>query len=97
MKLESCATIFYVLNLDPNKKKRTKLTDRDLGLKSLYNTYLNKGLPPTPICNPGISSILAVLNPADTKYLYFVSKNDGTHEFSITSEEHLKAKKKYQQ
>ena len=97
MKLESCATIFYVLNLDPNKKKRTKLVDRDLALNSLYNTYKNSGLTPTPICNPGIQSILAVLNPADTKYLYFVSKNDGTHEFSKTAEEHMKAKKKYQQ
>jgi UPF0755 protein len=92
MKLESCASVLYALNnIGINK---THLTDTDLKINSVFNTYIHYGLPPTPICNPGLKSILAVLNSPDTNYLYFVSKKDGTHEFSTTLEEHLKAKKK---
>ncbi len=72
------------------------LTREDLTRPSPYNTYLNKGLPPTPISNPGEASLRAVLYPAETNYLYFVSKRDGTHHFSKTEEEHLEAVKKYQ-
>jgi UPF0755 protein len=61
-----------------------------------YNTYMNQGLPPGPICNPGQDALQAVLYPADTAYLYFVSKNDGTHRFSSTLEEHNRAVEKYQ-
>jgi UPF0755 protein len=66
------------------------LTAEDLQVDSPYNTYLNKGLPPGPICNPGEPSIKAVLQPAHTEYLYFVAKNDGSgeHLFAKTLDEH---------
>ncbi len=66
------------------------LTPGDLTIQSPYNTYQHKGLPPNPICNPGEASIRAVLQPADTNYLYFVAKNDGsgTHLFARTLDEH---------
>jgi len=57
-----------------------------------YNTYKNAGLPPGPICNPGLASIEAVLNPEPGDYLYFVSAGDGSHVFSKTYTEHLQAK-----
>jgi UPF0755 protein len=61
-----------------------------------YNTYTHEGLPPGPICNPGRAALAAVLNPDATPFLYFVSKNDGTHHFSVTFEEHNAAVNKYQ-
>ncbi len=60
-----------------------------------YNTYVHPGLPPGPICNPGAASLEAVLDPGSTDYIYFVSKGDGTHQFSVTLEEHGKAVKQY--
>ncbi len=72
------------------------LTRADLQRPGPYNTYLNPGLPPTPIANPGLGSIRAVLYPAETEYLFFVSKNDGTHYFSKTAEEHGSAVRQYQ-
>lgn len=72
------------------------LTRRDLETPTRYNTYIIKGLPPTPICNPGIKSINAALMPAHTNYLYYVSKNDGSHYFCDTLECHNKAVYKYQ-
>jgi len=72
------------------------LTKKDLETPTRYNTYINKGLPPTPICNPGIESINAVLMPANTNYLYYVSKNDGSHHFCETLDCHNKAVYKYQ-
>jgi UPF0755 protein len=70
---------------------KRELTDADLQLESPYNTYLHVGLPPAPICNPGEASIRAVLQPAQTDYLYFVARQDGsgTHAFARTLEEHL--------
>lgn len=86
MPLQADPSINYAL------KKFRKLTYKDYySVKSPYNTYLNEGLPPTPIGNPGKESIKAVLFPAKVPYLYFVSKGDGTHYFSRTYEEHLKA------
>lgn len=64
---------------------------RHLDRESPYNTYLHKGLPPGPICNPGEKSLRAVLAPDKSAYLYFVSNNDGTHTFSATYDEHLRA------
>lgn len=68
----------------------------DLDLDSPYNTYLYPGLPPGPIASPGAESISAALNPADSNYLYFVSKNDGSHVFSSTYAEHSRAVRQYQ-
>lgn len=61
-----------------------------------YNTYTHEGLPPGPICNPGRAALAAVLKPDSTPYLYFVSRNDGTHHFSVTLEEHQAAVNRYQ-
>jgi len=92
MKLESCSTVLYGLGY-PDRK----LTYDDLRNASmLYNTYVYSGLPPGPICNPGLSSIMAAINPSDVKYIYFVSKNDGTHHFTENYNDFLTAKRKYQ-
>ena len=91
--LESCATIEYAL---PRHKNR-RLTYDDLEIDSPYNTYRRQGLPPGPICNPGRKSLEAAVYPAETKYLYFVSKGDGSHIFSRTLEEHNRAKHLVQQ
>lgn len=64
---------------------------RHLDRESPYNTYLHKGLPPGPICNPGEKSLRAVVDPKQNPYLYFVSNNDGTHTFSASYDEHLQA------
>jgi len=89
--LQSDPTIIYGLpHFDGNLRKR------DISNPHPYNTYVHPGLPPGPICNPGRASIEAVLGPAKTDYLYFVSKNDGTHQFSKTLSEHLKAVRRYQ-
>jgi UPF0755 protein len=92
MTLGSCPTIAYAVG----KFKGQHLSLRDLAVDSPFNTYFNNGLPPTPVSNPGTSAFRAVLQPAPTDYLYFVSKNDGTHYFSKTLKEHNKAVRKYQ-
>jgi peptidoglycan lytic transglycosylase G len=73
----------------------TPITESDLNLKSPYNTYVNNGLPPGPICNPGKASILAALHPASTHYLYFVSNNHGGHRFARTLAEHQRNVARY--
>jgi UPF0755 protein len=73
------------------------ITKSDLKRKTPYNTYVIEGLPPGPIASPGIKSIKAALYPAQVNYLYFVSKNDGTHYFSKTGEEHVAAVMLYRQ
>ena len=85
--LESCATVKYALG-----KHKGRLVQADLNVASPYNTYLHRGLPPGPIGNPGIASILAALYPADVDYLYFVARGDGTHIFTRTNREHARAK-----
>ena len=70
--------------------------NRDLKIVSPYNTYLNKGLPPGPINNPGIESIKAALFPTESDYLYFVARGDGYHTFSKTEKQHNKAKRDFQ-
>jgi len=91
MRLESDPTVIYGLkDFDGN------LTRKDLSKHTPYNTYRIRGLPPGPIANPGLESIKAVLYPARTDYLYFVSKNDGSHYFSKTLSEHNRAVARYQ-
>jgi len=94
MKLDCDPTIVYALKQAGKYKGR--LFTKDLKLDSPYNTYLNRNLPPGPIASPGQASLKAALNPADVKYLYFVSRNDGSHQFSLTFREHQNAVNKYQ-
>jgi UPF0755 protein len=89
--LQSCATVEYIL-----KERKLRLSIQDLSIDSPYNTYLHPGLPPGPICNPGRNSIKAVLFPAKTDYLFFVSRGDGSHYFSKTGREHQAAIRRYQ-
>jgi UPF0755 protein len=91
MRLESDPTVIYgIADFDGN------LTRRHLETPTAYNTYRISGLPPGPIANPGAAAMEAVLFPAETDALYFVSRNDGTHVFSRTYAEHLKAVRRYQ-
>ncbi|MCG6922948.1 MAG: endolytic transglycosylase MltG [Acidobacteria bacterium] len=94
MLLQTDPTIIYAL-----KREGTwngNIRRRDLEMDSPYNTYRYPGLPPGPIGSPGREAILAVLDPADTRDLYFVSRNDGTHHFSETLREHNRAVDRYQ-
>lgn len=89
--LQSDPTVIYGLpTFDGNLHKK------DLSHPSPYNTYRWPGLPPGPIASPGADAIKAALYPAASSFLYFVSKNDGTHQFSATLDEHNKAVEKYQ-
>ena len=72
-----------------------KVTKQDISRPSAYNTYLNRGLPPGPIGNPGVEALEAALHPAVTPYLYFVARKDGTHQFSRTLQEHNNAVNRY--
>ena len=91
MRLETDPTVIYgIPDFDGNIKRR------HLETYTPYNTYKIKGLPPGPIASPGALAIQAALYPAQTDYLYFVSKKDGTHQFSKTIKEHNAAVRKYQ-
>lgn len=89
--LQSDPTVIYALaSFDGDLRKK------DLSIESPYNTYKVRGLPPGPISNPGSASIHAALFPVPTNYLYFVSRNDGSHQFSSTLSEHNSAVRKFQ-
>jgi UPF0755 protein len=88
--LQVDATITYITG-----KKTTKIPKEDLKIDSPYNTYKYKGLPPGPICNPGLESILAALYPKDSDYWYYLSTPEGKTLFFKTLEEHNLAKAKY--
>jgi len=91
MPLQADPTVIYgIENFNGN------LTRKDLETPTPYNTYTEGGLPPGPIANPGRQSLLAALRPADTSYLYFVSREDGSHEFSSTLADHNRAVNRYQ-
>ena len=90
MKLQADPTIQYILSGPPKA-----LSNRDLRVKSDYNTYQNYGLPPGPINNPGIESIKAALYPKDTNFLFFVAQGDGSHAFTTNEKDHEEAKKIY--
>lgn len=85
MPLQANPTIWYITGRSAYWLKKS-----DLKIDSPYNTYLHPGLPPTPICNPTMSTIRAVLRPARTPYLYFVADGKGRHIFSRTYREHLR-------
>jgi len=100
MPLEADPTVQYALGNDPASVAKygywkKELTQADLEVDSPYNTYRNTGLPRGPICSPGLDSIEAVIRPADTNYLYFVARADGSHVFAETLEEHLRNIEQY--
>lgn len=92
MRLQTDPTVIYGLGntFDGNLRRV------DLRRSGPYNTYLNRGLPPTPIALPGAASIQAAMHPADGKYLYFVSRGDGSSQFSESLDEHEAAVERYQ-
>jgi UPF0755 protein len=91
MRLETDPTVIYgIEDFDGN------LTRKHLRTPTPYNTYLNRGLPPGPIASPGKAALEAALFPADTDFLFFVSRRDGTHQFSSTLKDHQEAVRKYQ-
>ena len=91
MRLQADPTIQYIIEDSPRR-----LLNKDLKIKSPYNTYLNYGLPPGPINSPGLESIKAALYPEKVDFLFFVAKGDGYHTFSRTEKEHNKAKRDFQ-
>jgi UPF0755 protein len=90
MPLESDATVNYITG-----KSDRSATIADTKIKNPYNTYQNRGLPPTPISNPGLGSLLAAVNPAKSDYLYFLNAPDGTAYFAKTLAEHNANRAKY--
>jgi UPF0755 protein len=91
MPLQSDPTVLY-----GRIEARGPITRADLDDRSPYNTYVHRGLPPGPIANPGRAALEAALDPAATRALYFVSRNDGSHEFSDTLEAHNRAVRHFQ-
>src|SRR3972149_9970549 len=91
IRLQSDPTVIYAL-----KDFNGNLTRRHLLKRTPYNTYIRHGLPPGPLASPGRASLLAAVNPAGGGYLYFVSKNDGTHHFSTNLKDHNRAVNTYQ-
>jgi UPF0755 protein len=91
MPLQSDPTVIYAI-----PDFTGNLTRADLARPSPYNTYVSGGLPPGPIANPGLAALDAAMAPADSSALYFVSRNDGSHEFSATLAEHNRAVSRYQ-
>ncbi len=92
MPLQVDASFKYI-----NGKTTATLSLADLKMNSPYNSYTNKGLPPTPISNPGLMSIQAALNPIKTPYLYFLTDKNGNMHYAKTFAEHLQNKEKYLQ
>ncbi len=99
MPLEADPTVQYAIASPESVRLygywKQGLTRSDLETASPYNTYRFRGLPPGPICSPGLDSILAAVSPADTNYLYFVAKPDGSHAFAETLSEHLENVERY--
>lgn len=89
MRLQADPTVAYALRLDG--RWTGTLYRSDYGYESPYNTYLHEGLPPGPICNPGLAALKAAVSPARTDFLYFVADRSGGHTFSRTFEEHRDA------
>jgi UPF0755 protein len=101
MMLQADPTVQYAITARPGSVIeygywKRELSMQDLLFDSTYNTYAKSGMPPGPIANPGIDSIIAVIRPAQTNYLFFVARNDGSHVFSRTFEEHEANVQRYQ-
>ncbi|MDZ7793397.1 MAG: endolytic transglycosylase MltG [Spirochaetia bacterium] len=97
MRLQSCATVVYVMTEIQGEAHPEKITFNDLEIESKYNTYTEWGLPPAPIANPGIVALRAVFYPADTESLYFLLKDPdaGQHVFTKTLNDHNRAYRLY--
>ena len=97
LRLSADPTVQYAKGYDPETGNwwNPMLPGEGLTLDSPYNTFREQGLPPGPICSPGLASILAALNPEDTDYLYFHAVGDGSHVFATTLEEHLQNQQQY--
>lgn len=97
MKLDIDATLQYGLGFQEKEKRwwKKSLTENDKTFDSSYNTYLVNGLPPTPISNPGLSSLDATVNPATTNYLYYISDSKGNNHYAVSYYRHLDNIKKY--
>ncbi|MEJ2734162.1 MAG: endolytic transglycosylase MltG [Anaerolineae bacterium] len=97
LRLSSDPTVQYVKGYDPETGNwwNPMLPGEGQTIESPYNTFQVQGLPPGPICSPGLASILAVLNPSDTDYLYFHAIGDGSHVFASTLDEHLQNQEQY--
>jgi UPF0755 protein len=99
MALQADPTVQYAVSTRSGGQEgwwKRSLTAADLQFDSPYNTYTRGGLPPGPIANPGLDSILAVLRPEKTSYLYFVARPDGSHAFATTFEEHERNVERFQ-
>lgn len=91
MRLQTDPTVIYAMvNFDGNIRKK------DLSIDSPYNTYKYSGLPPGPIASPGLEAITAAMNPVESEYLFFVSRKNGSHQFSTNYKDHTRAVRKYQ-
>lgn len=98
MRLEADPTVQYAIGYQPATGQwwKTPISlEEYAAVDSPYNTYLYPGLPPGPICNPGLDSIRAVLQPQESEFLYFVARGDGTHVFARTFEEHARNVRRY--
>jgi UPF0755 protein len=97
LRLSSDPTIQYAKGYDPETQSwwNPMLPGEGQTVESPYNTFKVQGLPPGPISNPGLASILAVLNPADTGFLYFHAIGDGSHAFASTLQEHLQNQEQF--
>jgi UPF0755 protein len=95
MRLQSDPTVIYGI-LETRGEFDGNIRKRDLQTDTPWNTYTRGGIPPGPIASPGADAIRAVLFPEETNFLYFVSRNDGTHKFSATLREHVAAVDEYQ-
>jgi UPF0755 protein len=97
LRLSADPTVQYAKGYDPETESwwNPMLPGEGQTLESPYNTFKVQGLPPGPICSPGLAAILAVLNPLDTNYLYFHAVGDGSHVFASTLEEHLRNQQQY--
>ena len=87
MRLQADPTVVYGLGAG----FKGRLTRTHLASDTPYNTYTRKGLPPSPISNPGRAALVAATQPAETKFLYFVARGNGEHQFSVTYQDHQKA------